>query len=342
MMKISLFVLLSLFSVVGTISVSAIPYSTFGIGLSQYHLSNQAKELFSYNVSEGSSHGVMTHFWCTGDHEIDTSIFSYYIDGESTPSIVFTPFMVVGAGWVDQFAPWGNRWFGKGAALGGWYNNFPIPFQKSIRVTGQLSFDGINPSPDNSTTKTLYILIRGSENILPYRGSYIIPGNARLHLQKIINRSMKPLEYLNIVDLSEEYSGVIWFHALQVQSGTKNFMEGCYHLFTPPGKVAYPGLIVATGTEDYYDSAYYFNAGQFRQENAGLTHIEANDTNVLWAAYKMNEVDPLFFNNGVQLVWRNGDVTEVSTGLKCTSQTGRTIANPTQSNITSYAWVYTW
>jgi hypothetical protein len=54
---------------------------------------------------------------------IDESIFSYYIDGESVPSIQFITYMLVGAGFNDQTAPWGTKWIGKGAKNGGWYNN---------------------------------------------------------------------------------------------------------------------------------------------------------------------------------------------------------------------------
>lgn len=55
--------------------------------------------------------------------EIDQSIFSYYIDGESVPSIQFVTYMLAGAGFNDQTAPWGTKWIGKGAKSGGWYNN---------------------------------------------------------------------------------------------------------------------------------------------------------------------------------------------------------------------------
>ena len=54
---------------------------------------------------------------------IDLSTFSYYIDGESVPSIQFVSYMVAGAGFNDQAAPWGTKWMGKGAKSGGWYNN---------------------------------------------------------------------------------------------------------------------------------------------------------------------------------------------------------------------------
>ncbi len=54
---------------------------------------------------------------------LDQSTFSYYIDGESVPSIQFVTYMLAGAGFNDQTAPWGTKWFGKGAAGGGWFNN---------------------------------------------------------------------------------------------------------------------------------------------------------------------------------------------------------------------------
>jgi hypothetical protein len=31
--------------------------------------------------------------------------------------------MLVGAAFDDQTAAWETKWFGKGAKLGGWYNN---------------------------------------------------------------------------------------------------------------------------------------------------------------------------------------------------------------------------
>jgi hypothetical protein len=54
---------------------------------------------------------------------LDRATFSYYIDGESVPSIQFVTYMLAGAGFNDQAAPWGTKWFGKGAAGGGWFNN---------------------------------------------------------------------------------------------------------------------------------------------------------------------------------------------------------------------------
>jgi len=57
-------------------------------------------ELFSYNITDSStSHGVINHWWSTacGGRDVDyateggISIYRFYIDGESTPSIVISP-----------------------------------------------------------------------------------------------------------------------------------------------------------------------------------------------------------------------------------------------------------
>jgi len=72
---------------------------------------------------------VSHHFHCfiltnsSFSSEIDYSTFSYYIDGETAPSIEFVPYMAVGAGFDDGHAPWGTKWIGKAARFGGWFNN---------------------------------------------------------------------------------------------------------------------------------------------------------------------------------------------------------------------------
>lgn len=103
----------------------------------------------------------------------------------------------------------------------------------------------------------------------------------------------------------------------------------------------FPGTILSTGTEDYFDSAWYFNAGEFHLPVAGFTHLETTG-GIKWSAYRFHEMDPLIFNNGFKLVWRNGDTVDPS-GIKCMMETGGGIVGtPTASNVTSYAWVYTW
>ena len=98
-----------------------------------------------------------------------------------------------------------------------------------------------------------------------------------------------------------------------------------------------------TGTEDYFDSAFFFNGGQFHLEVSGFTHYKEISSNQLeWSAYRMHDIDPIFFTDGFRYDWRNGDVVD-DRGFKCIiDQGGRMVGNPTQSIVTAYTWVYVW
>jgi len=111
-------------------------------------------------------------------------------------------------------------------------------------------------------------------------------------------------------------------------------------MYSPPTQ-EFPGTVLSTGTEDYFDSAWYFNAGEFHLPVSGYTHYGTSPTTT-WSAYRFHEMDPLQFNDGFELVWRNGDALD-ATGVKCMmDQGGNTVGSPTQSGVIAYAWVYTW
>jgi hypothetical protein len=59
--------------------------------------------------------------------------------------------------------------------------------------------------------------------------------------------------------------------------------------------------------QDYYDSGYYFyNANPLYLPNAGLTHFRQVNSYFTWSAYRLHVTDPLTFNDGIRLTWRNG------------------------------------
>ena len=67
------------------------------------------------------------------------------------------------------------------------------------------------------------------------------------------------------------------------------------------------------------------------------------DGSYQWSGYRFFEMDPIVFSDGFRFQWRNGDVTDPATGLKCTLEVGgEAVGSPTASNISSYAWYYTW
>jgi len=115
-------------------------------------------------------YGVLTHVWITYPVKLEpgvivryfshhdqslTPLNRYYIDGETKASIEYRPPLACGVGFGDQQAPWGNKYFGKAANDSGWYNDFKIPFQKSIVVTLQHLW---------TTHGRFFMVVRGATN----------------------------------------------------------------------------------------------------------------------------------------------------------------------------------
>eukprot|EP00730_Choanoeca_flexa_P015451 TRINITY_DN7097_c0_g1_i1.p1 TRINITY_DN7097_c0_g1~~TRINITY_DN7097_c0_g1_i1.p1 ORF type:complete len:442 (+),score=76.10 TRINITY_DN7097_c0_g1_i1:28-1326(+) len=310
----------------------------FGTGYSAGTMTVNETTRFAHVLADGMS-GVMTHFWltCPPGAEKDL-VIRYYIDNETTPSIEFNPYLAVGVGFNDSQAPWGTKWFGVGSgnspSLGKAFNlNFQIPFLKSVRVTVQNTV---------RNSGGFYMIARGVANKKISIGGIDIPETARLVLQKQ-HLTMQPLDFLDVAKV-ESGSGLMFMSTLAVRSGNLNFLEGCFHAYTPVS-MPWPGILLSTGTEDYYDSAWYFNAGEFHLPVSGFTHLNksaGNDT-LTWSAYRFHEQDPLPFSNGFRLQWRNGDMDNPVTGNKCFTQSGgRVVGHPTVSQVTTYAWVYVW
>jgi Protein of unknown function (DUF2961) len=313
-------------------------YKTFSSGIAQGSLTSTEKIFYTYNVSEGSTHAAITHIWISsiGPNNTTPSDFCQvrvYVDGEAEASIDFQPLLAAGIGFGDASAPRGNRWIGKQADYGGVYFNIRIPFMKSVVVTYQSS-----PGyPDAS----FYMIVHGSENIPTTIGGITIPIGAKLILQTT-EVTMQPLDYVDAFALTQG-SGILLMTTLAFASGNLNTLEGCVRFYSPYTQTYSESQLIATGTEDYFVSSYYFNAGPFYGDMSGLTHYSTPNGTVQLSAFRLHDQDPLGFSAGVRLVWRNGDVTDPATGLKCTLETGgNTVGSPTVANATLYGWAYVW
>jgi hypothetical protein len=196
-------------------------------------------------------------------------------------------------------------------------------------------------------------------------------------------------------------------HITPPHSLTPNALEGCYYLFPDAAATWEAGYsLLATGTEDYFESAFYFDAGVYAQPYTGVTVREgAEGAPSRISAYKIHgSHDPMVFSDGFALKWRNGGSVmfllsprierlavfflaailpisytssrplvlcfrirtpavcmvfpspaplrhrsdlQDSQGFKCRCPTSATpgctkVGDPQQTNVTSYAWVYTW
>lgn len=196
---------------------------------------------------------------------------------------------------------------------------------------------------------SVFTLIRGVYDLDTLQinlNGVVIPKSARLITQQNAHH-LEALDYYNLVDVHTG-SGAVVMTTLAIVSGDANFMEGCFHFFSPQN-ATFPGQIMATGTEDYYDSGYYFiDAFPLHLPSTGFTYNEqvpnygGYASAMKWSAYRMHTVDQLLFSDGGKLSWRNGDVAIPGQG-KCHHPTeGTPVGNPTDSYVHSLAYVYVW
>ena len=328
---------------------------TFGTGKSAFELSDAEITVFEHNTTQPAA---MTHFWMTGapaagPNGTDSAIVRYYVDGEKTPSIEFLPPMAAGVGFGDATPNWGTAKIGRGSNLGGWFVNIRVPFSLNVRVTLAMP---------TGARGTAFVILRGCEECGPIRvGEFTLPPTARLRLHKLEAQPFAPLEFVPLVNLPTG-DGVIYMHAIAASSASFNFWEGCYRMHTPHD-APWPGLVLSTGMEDYFDSAFGFNAGAFRLPSSGCTHRTLGEERVVSAqdgenvrtrplnvsAYRFHEEDPLFFHNGVRYSWRNGDYINAKAhpdSPKCyIDQPGpgdKPVGVVLTTTVTAYTWVYTW
>ena len=151
--------------------------------------------LFEYEVGSDSTHAVITHFWAAGSGGIDSTLIKCYIDGESEPSIEFTPSTAAGVGFGQQDV-FVTKWIGKGAADTGWFTNIQVPFS-SIRVTFQQS-----ASASDDDTCMGWFIVRGTESLPIKIGALELPTHTRLQTQH-----QPPRSPADPMDLLARWSG---------------------------------------------------------------------------------------------------------------------------------------
>jgi len=324
---------------------------SFGTGRAEYTVGHTEATLLDYKLSPNAQWGAITFFWITGlplnDNSnqcgVDFALWRFYLDGDTKPTVgplVTSQAALVGQN--DPSAPWDNDFFGKNAGYGGWHINLLIPFSKSVKVTVQL------PSFIPESPGTSFVMVRGVENIPLQIGGIPLPSTARLQAVMQTSISLPVLSFHELVKIDNK-KGILVGTMIDIQTldnGSLNSLEGCWHAYLPGQYDKFPGLILGTGSEDYPESAYYFNAGPYRGPTSGLTVYApsqngSNNGISKISFYKIHHRDPIFFDNGFRFEWRNGDVTDPATGEKCTQITGDTIGTPGISNVSTLVYMYT-
>ena len=156
--------------------------------------------------------GCLSHFWFGGNFKgVEDTRIRYYVDGEETPSIDMQLYMGHGIGFGDNHAPWATKYIGKIGNQNGIYNNYRIPFGKSIRVTAQRDKDA-DKNPQ------IWWIIRGIENGRVSLGGVELPENARLKLIRLENHDAEPLEEFDLCKVAGK--GALYQVAIAAKGGS--------------------------------------------------------------------------------------------------------------------------
>jgi hypothetical protein len=293
-----------------------------GIGKGEQVLKEDTEAI----LYEHQGKGCLTHFWFGGNFEgVEDTRIRYYIDSETTPSIDMALYLGHGIGFRDNDAPWATKHVGKIGKNNGIFNNYRIPFGKSIRVTAQRPL-GAKGNPMS------WWIIRGVENGRVTLGGMELPETARLKLHRLENHTAEPMEEFNLCDVKGH--GAVYQVTIAAQAlsnGGMSYLEGCMRAYTGGGKEP---IMLSSGLEDYFLGTYYFDTGKFHADISGLTHLDKK--NRCFSAYRFHDDDPLFFSEGIRLTCRNGE-TEHGTAKGPVAY-----AAPPKTNYTTYAWVYGW
>ena len=252
-----------------------------------------------------------------------------YIDGETTPSIEFKLLLGHGIGFVDPSnrTPWSTRRISHDADHG-IYNNYQIPFSKSLQVTAIHPVGG-----------AFFYIIRGVYYYPLIFGELQLPANARLRLYKNVDVSLEPLQFLDLANISSS-SGVLFQVTLAANGSSFQYLEACMRAYIDGSNST---TWLSSGTEDFFLSAYDFNEGIFHSDNSGLTYMKGPGA---MSAYKFFENYPLLFTKSFRLQWRSGETVgrepdDCPNDFKSPSgHHGSTSFSTTVA--TTYTWVYEW
>ena len=176
-----------------------------------------------------------------------------------------------------------------------------------------------------------------------------VPWQMRLRKFQVHVNHVQPLQFVDFVNYTstsdgEDSGGALLMMVLVLSPGPGadselgaglqgGATEGCFRAYTErtgPNS-QWPGLLLATGTEDYFDDAYTFEStlderpGQhtFYEEDAGLSHASLAGGHGLSSMFRLHHNDPLYFRGKFELVWRDGGMTRPSDrSRKCLLQSG--------------------
>lgn len=175
-----------------------------------------------------------------------------------------------------------------GMSSGGFYNYFPMPFSKGVRIEVENKHDRVVP----------YVFINAN-----YQSLDALPEDAgRFHglYRAGTNPGAEPLTVLKVSGRGH-YVGC----CLSIQGKNKNdlsYLEAPEYIYIDTEGRSAP-TIVGTGLEDYFNGGWYFREGEF----SGLYHgVPVKDAlRSMITMYRFHEDDAIGFDKNIEMSFIN-------------------------------------
>ena len=270
------------------------------------------------------------------------------MDNETIPSISYELLKGHGIGFtvadesntISKSGPWGTTYLSHEANNGGLSNRYMIPFNKTINITCTTRISG-----------PFWYWVHGIYNFPVMYSKYNIElpnndGMLRLKLYKNEYVLANNLDFITLANITDKPGAVLQF-SLYANSSSFTYLEGCLRMKIDDD-INYQYL--SSGTEDIFDSSYYFDSGIYHSDEVGLTY-KSNPGYI--SAYRFFDSDPILWTNNFELIWRVGETSGINNNNGCpntwndalndniTSNMGNTqgiLAK--QTTVTTYTWVY--
>lgn len=251
----------------------------------------EKKTLVSY---EGA--GIITRLWMTFSgwfwmywepHTyIDQTIlkkliFRIYWDGQPYPSVEAPIGDFFGIG-LCEYKPYLSQFIG--LSSGGFYNYFPMPFEKGVRIEVENMHEKVVP----------YVFLNAN-----YQAYEKLPGQAgRFHClyHAGTHTGAEPLEVLQA-----EGRGHFVGCCLSIQGKERSalsFLEAPEYVYIDTEDTSSP-TIVGTGMEDFFNGGWYFREGEFNAPYHGVPIKDVLNSTV--CMYRFFEEDAIGFQRRIAL-----------------------------------------
>ncbi len=233
--------------------------------------------------------GVIVNFWVTiassDEFFLRRILLRMYWDGENSPSVEVPigDFFGTGFQYKHYITPY------IGMSSGGYYCYLPMPFNKSARI------EVVNQTGQEIASFYYHIDYQQLTEPLASDVAYF---HACWH------RDVRTTSRANYTVLEAEGEGHVVGMNLNMQSYDNDiqFLEGDEMVYVDGEKAP---SIYGTGTEDYFNSGWYFNKGEFAAPYHGL--ILKDDSLHRVVAYRFHVLDAIPFKKSVRFTIEHGE-----------------------------------